>query len=57
MAFGLVVWNVKELIDELAYMAGINTNVFEINSSFWGQLAFIITVVFFSAYGYSKWKY
>jgi hypothetical protein len=57
MAFGLVVWNIKELVDEICYMSGINTNVFEINSSFWGQIVFILAIISFSAYGYSKWKY
>lgn len=57
LAFGLVIWNIKEIADEIAYMAGANLNVFEINWSFWGQTVFMFTVVAFSAYGYSKWKY
>lgn len=57
LAFGLVIWNIKEIADEIAYMIGANLNVFEINWSFWGQTVFMFTVVAFSAYGYSKWKY
>lgn len=57
MAFGLVVWNLKEIADEIGYMCGANLNVFEINASFWRQTVFMFSVVAFSAYGYSKWKY
>lgn len=56
IAFGLIMWNVKELVDEVAYLGGVNTNVFEINGSFWGQLIFIVTLVSLSAFGYYRWK-
>lgn len=57
MAFGLVVWNVKELIDELAYMANYNVNVFELNSTFWAQIVFILSIIGLSALFFSRWKY
>lgn len=57
IAFGLIIWNIKELIDEVCYMIGVNSNVLEINSTFWLQLSFILTVVFFSALFFYKWKY
>ncbi len=56
LTFGVMTWNIKEVLDELAYMFKINTNVFEINSTFWAQIIFILTVIGGSAYVYSKWK-
>lgn len=57
ISFGLIVWNLKELTDEVCYMLHINTNVLEINKSFWGQIVFMIIVIGLSALGYARWKY
>ncbi len=54
--FGLILWNVKEVMDEIFYMAGTNLNVFETNSSFWGQIMLISTIVGLSYFGFTKWK-
>lgn len=45
IAFGLILWNIKELSDEVFYMAGINLNVFEENNAFWGQVIMISIIV------------
>jgi hypothetical protein len=57
VAFGLIGWNIKELIDEIAYLAGINNNVLLINDSTWGQLVFMLVVVFGSMFLFTKLNY
>jgi hypothetical protein len=59
IAFGLVIWNCKEMFDEIMYITskGKITDVLEINESFWMQIVFILVVIFLSGYGYARWKY
>ena len=56
ITFGLVLWNLKELFDEISYMRAINLNVFEVNDSFWGQIILICTIIVLSWFGFSRWK-
>jgi hypothetical protein len=57
IAFGIVVWNIKEVIDEIAYISWQVDNVFKIDKTFWAQLAFILIIIILSAWAYSRWKY
>lgn len=50
---GVIAWNIKEVIDEVCYISRINKEVYWIST---GQLVFIFSILFFSAYGYSRWK-
>lgn len=56
IAFGLILWNIKEVIDEIQYIRGENFNVFEINDSFWGQIVLIHTIILLAIVGYLTWK-
>jgi hypothetical protein len=56
IAFGLIVWNIKELYDEVCYLAKINNNVLEFNTGLCGQIVFILVVIFGSALLYSKFR-
>jgi len=52
----LIVWNIKEVLDEVQYMIGINTNVFEMRRPWWGQITLAFTVIGLSWMIYSIWK-
>jgi len=56
LLFGVIVWNGIQVFEEICYMLRINTDVLEISGTFWGRCSFMFVVLFFSAYGYSKWK-
>jgi len=55
--FGLIIWNIKELIDELSYICKINNNVFELNNSFCGQITFISVIALLAGIGYARWRH
>ncbi len=57
IAFALVLWHTKELIDEIAYMAGINNNVLLIDDSLWGQVVFMLVIIAGSMYLFTKRNY
>ena len=50
---GLVLWNLKEVMDELFYILKINYNVFKTS---WGQLALILTIIMLCWIHYSRQK-
>ena len=56
IAFGLIIWNVKEMYDECCYLAKINNNVLNFDLGLCGQIIFILIVIFGSAFLYSKFK-
>lgn len=51
--FGLVLWNLKEVMDEWFYILKINYNVFKTS---WGQLALILTIIVSCWIYYSRRK-
>jgi hypothetical protein len=62
---GLVLWNLKEMKDEVCYILKLNNdaiytvsdNNIQINDSWmWMQIAFILTIVFSSFFGHKKYK-
>jgi hypothetical protein len=54
--FGVIGWNVIEVYENICYLAEVNDNVLFINGSAWGQMAFILVVIFGSYYGFTKSK-
>jgi len=55
--FGLIIWNLIEVYENICYMAKINNSVLFISGSAWFQMSFIIAVLLGSIYGFSKSKY
>ena len=51
---GLVLWNLKEVMDEMFYICKINYNVLKTE---WGQVALIITIVMLCWLHYLKRRY
>ncbi len=53
IAFGLILWNITEMGDEISYITGNGLEVFETN---WGQFSMLCMIVFWGWLGYMKWK-
>jgi len=58
IAWGLILWNLKELGDEINYLEtkGISKSVLTLDSGFWGQITLISAVIFWGFYGFIKWR-
>jgi len=54
--FGCIIWNTIELYQEICYLAKINEVTLYINDGLWGQVTFILVVIFLSIYGFTKYK-
>lgn len=57
---GIIVWNIKELLEEIFYILKWNNEIFnplDVNSSLYGQIGFILLVIILSYFGYKRWKY
>lgn len=56
IAFGLVLWNLKEMRDEICYIFKINNDVLIIDGGWFVQMSLLITIVLLSWYGFTRWK-
>jgi hypothetical protein len=57
---GIILWNFKELLEEIFYIFKLDYNFFDplnVNSSLYGQIVFITAIILLGYYGYKKWKY
>jgi hypothetical protein len=60
IGFGIILWNAKELLEEIFYIFKWDYDIFDplnVNSSLWGQIAFILSVVLLGFIGFKRWKY
>jgi len=55
---GVIILNIKELADEVLYMFKVDSefwNTITLNKGFYGEIAFIISVVLLTYLGFKKW--
>lgn len=56
IAFGLILWNLKEMRDEICYIFKINNDVLIIDGGWVVQMSLLISIVLLSWFGFTKWK-
>jgi len=54
LVVGAIGWNLVELYQEFCYLAKIDEKVLLFNDGLWGQLAFIIILIFLTYFGSLK---
>ncbi len=57
IALALVLWNLKEMRDEICYIFKINNDVLIIDGEWYIQISLLISIVLLSWLGFTKWKF
>jgi len=53
---GIIGWNLIEVYENFCYLMHVNNNVLFITGSAWGQMSFILVVIFGGLFGFLKSK-